>query len=284
MRFQVACAQFAPEKANVQKNLDKVAEITRQATSEGVELIVFPETILSGYFLEGGVLECALTETNLLQAIHDRLSDLSRPIDIALGYYEEREELLYNSAAYLEVGAGKSRVVANYQKFFLPTYGVFDEERFVSAGSSLCVFDSRLGRMALLICEDIWHSIMPTLCAVQGAQMILVPSASPARGFQGEIPSNLDRYDRLLRGIAEEHALYCINSALLGFEGGKGFGGGSSIVDMEGRVIGKAPILEEHMIISEIDLDLLSVSRSRAPLLGDLRTRWAALQRIISRD
>jgi predicted amidohydrolase len=53
---------------------------------------------------------------------------------------------------------------------------------------------------------------------------------------------------------------------------------------MEGRVIGKAPILEEHMIISEIDLDLLSVSRSRAPLLGDLRTRWAALQRIISRD
>jgi hypothetical protein len=43
-------------------------------------------------------------------------------------------------------------------------------------------------------------------------------------------------------------------------------------------------ILEEHMIISEIDLDLLSVSRSRAPLLGDLRTRWAALQRIISRD
>ena len=65
---------------------------------------------------------------------------------------------------------------------FLPTYGVFDEERFVEAGRSVQAFDTRWGRAAILICEDAWHSFTPMLAALDGAQLIIVPSASPARG------------------------------------------------------------------------------------------------------
>ena len=81
------------------------------------------------------------------------------------------------------------------------------------------------GRLAILICEDIWHSILPSLCAAAGAQLILVPSASPGRGFSGNTVSNLDRYERLLTAVSEEHGVYCVNCHLCGFEGGKGFVG-----------------------------------------------------------
>ncbi len=280
MRFTVAVAQFTPEKAQVHANLDRIAEITRQAVSENAELVVFCETATTGYFLEGGVLECSLEREELAAELGKRLTGLTKPIDIALGFYERHNETLFNSAAYLEATPAGVTVRQVYQKFFLPTYGVFDEERFVSAGTALAVFDTRLGRMGLLICEDIWHSIMPTLCAIRGAQVLIVPSASPARGFAGAEPGNMERYERLLQGISEEHSLYCVNSALLGFEGGKGFVGMSSVVNSDGQVVAKSPMLEEHLLLAEIDLDLLAVSRANSPLLGDLRERWSAIVKL----
>ena len=81
----------------------------------------------------------------------------------------------------LAVCAG-GEVKALYRKRFLPNYGVFDEERFVEAGRSVQAFDTRWGRAALLICEDAWHSFTPMLAALDGAQVIIIPSASPARG------------------------------------------------------------------------------------------------------
>lgn len=280
MRFLAAIAQFRPEKANLVANLDRIAEIIRQAAHEGAELVVFPEASTSGYFLEGGVLECAMEIEHLEAELHARLKDLPRRIDVALGFYQKLDESLFNAAAYLEASAEQIRTVQVYQKFFLPTYGVFDEERFVSSGNHLAVFESRLGRMALLVCEDIWHSIMPTLCALKGAQVLLVPSASPARGFEGERPGNVERYERLLRGISEEHTVYCVNAALVGFEGGKGFVGMSTVTDGEGHVIARAPMLEEHLLLTEIDLDGLAVARARAPLLSDLRSRWSSILKL----
>ncbi|RYG40618.1 beta-ureidopropionase, partial [bacterium] len=227
MSFRLACVQFPPVKAEPAANLDLIAEMAIQASSEGADLVLFPETATTGYFLEGGVVEVALTIEELKQGLATRLGGkLERPIDVALGFYENREGILYNSAAYLEVHPSEIVVRTVYQKFFLPTYGVFDEERFVSRGRHLGVFETRFGRMALLVCEDIWHAVMPTLCAVQGAQLILVPAASPARGFSGPSIDNHDRYGRLFRSVAEEHGVYVASAQLVGFEGGKGFIGG----------------------------------------------------------
>lgn len=72
-----------------------------------------------------------------------------------------------------------------HRKVFLPTYGVFDEERYLARGRRVEAFRTRFGRAALLICEDFWHSITATIAALDGAEVIYVPSASPARGFQG---------------------------------------------------------------------------------------------------
>jgi N-carbamoylputrescine amidase len=283
MAFKVACAQIAPAKGNIPKNLDTLADAILQAQGEGVDLVLFPETSTSGYFLEGGVIEAALTVEQLAKELTQRIGNrITAPIDVVVGFYEQANGNLYNSAAYIAFGEHGPRVVGTYKKFFLPTYGVFDEERFVSRGHDLGVFDTRLGRVAILLCEDIWHSFLPSLCAVRGAQLILVPSASPARGFGGPYIENLDRYKRLMTAVSEEHGVYCANCQLCGFEGGKGFVGGSMVVDPLGRLVVQAPINEPHLLIAEIDLDLVTIARAQSPLISDLQAAWQDIRRLVA--
>lgn len=285
MRFQLACAQIAPRKADVAGNLDRIVDIALHAQASGADVVLFPETSTSGYFLEGGVLEASLTSDQLVEELDKRFKGrIERTLDIALGYYQNAQGNLYNAVSYLQCDPGGITRIADYRKFFLPTYGVFDEERFVSRGRDLGVFNTRFGRFGFLVCEDIWHSIMPTLCALSGAQLLLVPSASPARGFKGPQVESLARYRRIMVAAAEEHGIWCANCQLCGFEGGKGLVGGSCIVDPFGKILGESPIADEHILLSEIDLDMVTISRSSSPLLTDLESAWGDILRIIKKE
>ena len=281
MPISVACAQIAPEKGNLSANLDKIAEYVLEAVRQEVDLLVFPETATSGYFVEGGVLECSLSEEDLCRELDLRIKRLGHPIDVVIGYYRSHEGNLYNSAAYCELGAESARIIHSYQKFFLPTYGMFDEERFVSRGRDLGIVNSRFGKLGLLICEDTWHTIMPTLTAMAGAQMIIVPAASPGRGFSGTTVGNLDRYMRLMMAMAEEHGVYAVNCQLCGFEGGKGFVGGSMMLDPYGKLLSQGPLNEEHLLIAPVDLDIVEIARAQVPLIADLRSAWGDIRRIV---
>lgn len=275
MTFVAAVGQFTPTKGDVPANLDRIAELARQAASEGADLLALPETATTAYFLEGGVLEHAMSGESLRAALEPRLAGLPRALDLVVGFYERAEGHLYNSVAYLEVAEGLVRLLRVYRKLFLPTYGVFDEERFVGRGHDLGVVQTRFGTIGLLICEDLWHSVLATLAAVRGAQVLVVPSASPARNFEGERPGNVLRYERMLRAACEEHGCYGLLPMLCGFEGGKALSGGSMIMDPLGRKLAEAPLLEDHLLLSEIDLSMVEVARAKSPLLSDLQGAWS---------
>lgn len=262
-------------------NLDMIAEIISQCSSEAIDLVLFPESATTGYFLEGGTLEMAMSVDDLLSEFARRAETIKRPVDAVVGFYELSDGSLYNSAAYIQFDPTPT-LVGVYRKFFLPSYGVFDEERFVSRGSELGVFQTRFGKVGVLICEDVWHSVLPMLCAVSGAQILLVPSASPGRGFSGEMIGNLERYDRMLRAVSEEHGVFAMNCQLCGFEGGKGFVGGSSIVNPMGEVLARSPISEPHLLTASIDLDLVGIARAQTPLISDLRSAWSDLQGMVA--
>jgi N-carbamoylputrescine amidase len=218
--------------------------------------------------------------------LQSRLKNLDRDIDAVIGFYQQKDGNLYNAAAYLTVNGERRtvNVLRTYRKFFLPTYGLFDEERFVSRGRHLAVFETRFGKVAILICEDAWHSILPTLSAMKGAQMIIVPAASPGRGFSEANVENLDRYARLMKAIAEEHGVYGVNCQLCGFEGGKGFVGGSMVVDPFGKLIAQGPVNEEHILLARVELDLVQIARAQTPLISDLQSAWADIKRIVDED
>ena len=280
MTFQLAVAQFAPSKGRDSENFDQIADLVKQAKSEQADLVVFPESAVSGYFMEGGANEHAYSCDQIATEVGKRFNS-STPIDLMVGFYESSEVRPHNSVVHLEIGPEGCRAKQAYRKLFLPTYGVFDEARFHSSGSKLGLMETRFGKIGCLICEDVWHSILSTLLALQGAQLIVVPSASPARGFVEDKPGNLLRYERMLRALSEEHGVYSAASMLCGFEGGKGFAGGSFIFSPDGVKVAQAPIHEPALIMSVIDSESVALARRSTPLFEDLREMWPLLTQIV---
>ncbi|MBL8978282.1 MAG: NAD(+) synthase [Gemmatimonadetes bacterium] len=291
--LRLAIAQFRPDKGDYPANLARAGAVFAEVGRwpEPPDLVVFPESALTGYFLEGGVQELALPAERLFE-------DLGRvhresgapPFDVAIGFYELWRNHLHNSALYASLGGADAGIRHVHRKVFLPTYGVFDEERFVEPGRSVQAFDTRWGRAAMLVCEDAWHSLAPTLAALDGAQLILVPSATPARGLTPRVgesrPANLDRWDRLAQGIAEEHGVFVVVCHLVGFEGGKAFAGGSIVASPRGRVLLQAPLFEPATVPVGLDFAEITRARAEAPLLSDLQVRlphllgdWSARRR-----
>lgn len=282
MRFQVAAAQIAPKKADYAYNLGRIGEVFAQADAmqPRPDVLVFPETVLSGYFLEGGVRDVAKTREALFADLQEQYSQHARsgqPMDVALGFYELYRGNYHNAGLYATLGTGdacasRPGIRHVHHKFFLPTYGVFDEKRFVSRGRTIHAFDTRFGRAAVLICEDVWHSVAATLAALDGAQVIYVLSASPGRDFVGDDLGNLARWKRILPEIAAEHNVWVVYSGLVGFEGGKGFTGSSCIVDPWGKVRVAGSVLNEELVTAPIDLEEIAVARAASPMLANLES------------
>ncbi len=275
--MKLAIVQAKPRKGDVDANFAALGEVFTQLASEErpYDAIVLPEAALTGYFLEGGVYELAFETESLaarIAALWRAAPGASRaPVDVVVGFFENAGGTFYNAALYLEIAEASHRIVHVHRKMFLPTYGVFDEERFLSRGRHLAAFDTRFGRMAMLICEDAWHAIMPTLAAIKGARVLVVPSASPGRGFAagGELES-VAHWRNVLQSYAVEHGMFVIYAGLAGFEGGKGMTGSSALIDPFGDTVARLPALGAAVLRAEIDFSEIDVARARLPLLGDL--------------
>jgi NAD+ synthetase len=279
--LRLAVSQFRPRKADYAANLRRLEEIFAEvaALDSPPDLLVLPEAALTGYFLEGGVQELAVSAERLfhdLSAAHQAAA--CPPIEVVIGFYEVWQTRLHNSVLAAALGGPEPGIRHVHRKIFLPTYGVFDEERFVEPGLTVEAFDLHWGRAAVVVCEDAWHSLVPTIAALDGAQVIVVVSASPARGIGPQTdgdgrPASVARWERTVQAIAAEHGVYVVLAQLAGFEGGKAFSGASTIVDPRGHVVARGPLFQEALL--RVDLDLEEVVRARAetPLLSDLELR-----------
>lgn len=288
----VALCQFRPDKGDRLANLARVEEYFAgfAAARTAPDLVVFPEAILTGYFLEGGVREHAVTAASLYEELSERHARSGAPpMEVCLGFYELWRDHLHNSALWAGLGGADAGIRHVHRKIFLPTYGVFDEERFVEAGTEVKAFDTPFGRAAVLVCEDAWHSITPMIAALDGAQFIAVVAASPARGIAPDPlhpgqPQSLARWERLLRDIAGEHGVYAALAQLVGFEGGKAFPGGSLLASPTGDIIARAPLFEEALVPQVIDFAEIARVRAASPLLADLRQRLPHLLGSLERE
>jgi len=153
----------------------------------------------------------------------------------------------------------------------LPTYGMFDEQRYFAAGDRVRAFESKFGRLALLICEDLWHPSTIYLAALDGALAVLCPSASPLRGIvDGQTQDDNARYWEMInRSYTETYSVFMIYGNRWGFEDGVGFWGGSEIVDPFGQRVAKAKYYDEDFITAEVSLESVRRKRTMSPLLRD---------------
>lgn len=281
MSIQLAVAQFGPKKGDYRHNLNRLGEWFAQVDSlvPRPQVLCLPESALTGYFLEGGVREVAMPAGDLardLQSVYRASVAGARMLDVALGFYEVFENKLYNSALYVTLGGGEPIVRHVHRKMFLPTYGMFDEERFVERGREVRAFDTSWGRAALLVCEDAWHGMTGTIAALDGAQLVFILAAPPARGpwplDAGGVPgpASVNRWERLSRDIAEEHGIFVALASLVGSEGGKIFHGASMIMGPKGDLRVRGPLWEEALVTAPLDADDVTRARADMPLVSDL--------------
>lgn len=281
MRLKLALIQIATRLGDVEANLEAHMSFIRQAKAEKADLVVFPELSLTGYVLQDLVPTVAHRPSED-DSVFRPLIKASRELDLVVGFVDEDERhRFYIGSAYLSGGS----VVHVHRKLYLPTYALFDEGRFFTPGDTVRAFDTRFGRLGMLICEDFWHASPPYLLWLDGADILLLASASPGRGLNQD-----DRLEsaRWVEGVNQAYAnlftSFVAHSNRVGYEDGLNFWGGATIFDPAGQLVARGPYFEESLVLGEIDLGRLRRVRARLPLLRDERVGLvkAELARIAS--
>jgi NAD+ synthase (glutamine-hydrolysing) len=284
MKLNLAMAQINTILGDVPRNLEKHLDYIQKARNNGADLIIFPELSLTGYVLQDLTPTVAIHPTPS-DPVFSKLLDASKSIDIIFGFVEEdSRNRFYIASGYLSAG----EILHIHHKVYLPTYGLFDEGRFFAWGNDVNAFDTRFGRVGMLICEDFWHASLPYLLWLDGADIFFFTSASPGRGLpaesQGGAPARLDSarwVDDINRAYAGLFTSFVVHTNKVGYEDGLNFWGGASVFNPDGEAVVQGPQHQEAMVLAEIDLNHLHRTRTRLPLLRDERT--ALVQRELIR-
>ncbi len=267
-----ALAQFAPRLADVEANLALHVEWTQRAADDGAELVVFPELSVTGYLLMEAVPEVAFA---LDSPEMERLREISKTAAIVVGFAEEAPGgRFFNSAALLDGG----ELLHVHRKVFLPTHGFFDETRHFAPGERIRAVDTRFGRVGLLVCRDFWHLGPAYVLAAQDVDLMCVLSASPGRGVEGGgSGEDRGRFDSaasvsLLGDVyARSFGCHVLHTNRVGVEDGVTFVGASEAFGPDGDLLVRAPDLDEHLAVVEVDTGARRAARLRMPFLSEER-------------
>jgi len=253
---RVGIAQINSTLGDLSGNTKKIMKSIDQAKSLGVDLLTFPELAITGYPPEDLLLKPQFIKQNKesLNKIIEHCSDIA----VVVGFVDSDGDI-YNAAAVLY----NKKLVGVYHKFYLPNYGVFDENRYFQAGVECPVFIIYGIGIGITICEDMWYEAGPALVqAYAGAKVLVNISASPYHTGKG-----LFR-ERMLATRASDSMAIVIHNNLVGGQDELVFDGNSLIINEKGEVIARGKQFEEDFVV--VDLDVESVFRSQ---LHDPRRR-----------
>jgi predicted amidohydrolase len=264
--LRVAMAQFAPILADRERNFDRHVEQIEAARQNHADLVIFPELSLTGYFVRDMVPDLAVNPDGPEVR---QLVEAAGSMSLVAGLIEESpRHRFYNAAFFAEGG----QVIHWHRKVYLPTYGLFDEQRYFAAGDRIQAFDTaRFGRVGVLICEDFWHLSAAAIMQAEEVDLLICVSNSPARGVDGPKVRTAETYEQLAKAFAQLLGAVVIVVNRVGFEDGLCFWGGSMTVGPDGRMIAQAPMFEESLTIAEIDPAELRRQRLITPLGRDER-------------
>ncbi len=253
-QLRVALAQINVTVGDLDGNAHRMIDAIREADGLGTDVIAFPELAITGCPPEDLLLKPEFIAANerALAAIAEKTGDL-----VAVCGFADRTDDLYNAAALLHRG----EVVAVYHKNFLPTYSVFDEDRYFRAGKERPAFRIAGGIVGISVCEDIWYPDgPPTEQALGGgAELLLNISSSPY--CMGRFEMRRD----MLATRAADAAAFVGYVNLVGGQDELVFDGQSMIFAPNGDLLARAPAFEEAMLVVDLDLDAAFQHRLHDP-------------------
>ena len=254
--IRVGIAQINSTVGDLSGNTRKIIESIDQAKSLGVDLLTFPELAITGYPPEDLLFKPQFIRQN--KECLDKIIEHSSDIAVVVGFVDSDGDI-YNAAAVLY----DKKLVGVYHKFYLPNYGVFDENRYFQAGRECPVFIIYGIGIGITICEDMWYEAGPAIIqAYAGAKVLINISASPYHAGKG-----LFR-ERMLATRASDSVAIVVHNNLIGGQDELIFDGNSLIINEKGELIARGKQFEEDFLVT--DLDVESVFRSQ---LHDPRRR-----------
>lgn len=251
--LRIAMAQFDFPVGDVAGNAARIAEMIAFARDEfAADIVLFPELALSGYPPEDLLYRPAFLRE--CEAAMARLAQAATGIVAVVGWPQSAGSVVYNAASVLRDGG----IAATYRKRELPNYAVFDERRWfdVDPDREDCVFEVNGVPVGVLVCEDLWFPEPIAATVGKGAQLVLVPNASPY-----EHDKHAER-DALLARRARETGAGIVYLNLVGGQDALVFDGASLVADGDGHVHPAAVAFDEQWLVVEYEPE----SRRFAPL------------------
>jgi len=260
-KIKLALAQISTKRENKKENLQKIEKFTIKAKEQAADLVIFPELSLTGYVVRDQIYELAET---IPGPSTKRIEDLATKtgMHIIFGMPELSEKTkatIFNTAVFV----GPKGVIGKYRKMYLPTHSVFEEKRYFRPGYQTAAFDTKLGKIGLCICYDLFFPEVCRLTRLKGTELIVAISASPAirRSY----------FEILTAARALENTVFLAYVNLVGVEDGLQFWGGSRLVSPTGDVLAKAKNDEEAFVTCEVDYSDIRPVETFIPTLRDLR-------------
>ena len=242
MKLSVALAQINPTVGDLAGNAALVSQSLQVAKTAGAHLIVFPEMIVTGYPVEDLALRPSFQAASIA-AVEKLAEQISGDIVAVVGYLDKGPQ---NAVAVIHEG----KIKARYVKRHLPNYGVFDEFRNFTPGTSDLIVRIHGVDVAIAICEDIWHSMQNIAARTPG--LVVVPNGSPFERNKDDVRL------ALVQKRAEEIKAPLAYVNMTGGQDDLVFDGDTIVVDRDGALIARAPQFEDQLIIVEIECQELS--------------------------
>lgn len=260
--LRIALAQLNQTVGDIEGNTHKIIDNIAKARERGADLVVFPELSVTGYPPEDLLLKQGFVEDNV-SAIQE-IAASAKDITAIVGFVDVARDI-YNAAAVIHNG----EIIGIQHKFFLPNYGVFDEDRYFQSGTKAQVYTLNQVTFGVEICEDAWYANGPhTIEAlVGGAQLVIDINSSPFH--HGKWRSR----ERMLCTRASDNTCAFVYLNAVGGQDELVFDGHSLVVGPTGDVVFRCKAFEEQLAIVDLDLSLVEHQR-----LVDPRRRKAKLK------
>ncbi|WP_327440333.1 N-carbamoylputrescine amidase [Pseudomonas donghuensis] len=278
----VASLQFACSW-NLEGNLDKAEQLVREAASAGAKLILLPELFATPYFcIEQCHEHLALAESYDNSPLLQRFAALAAELGVVLplSWFEQAGNAYFNS---LTVADADGRLLGVYRKTHIPNAIGYQEKEYFSPGDTgFKVWDTAAGRLGVGICWDQWFPETARCLALQGAEILLFPTAIGSEPGAAALDSR-DHWQLTQRGHAAANILPVITANRTGVEVARSdaelhmrFYGSSFITDHKGRLLAEADRDNTCVLLAELDLAHMREERLTWGIYRDRRPEMYA--------
>ena len=256
MKIEMISAR--PKIANKQANLQTMKHYIQQTPAD---LYVFGELFLTGYRCKDEYRNLAEPLTGpSIQFMKKIAKDHNCYIIFGMPLKDDKMPgVIYNGSVLIHPNG----TVDKYYKWFLPTFGPFEEKIFFDEGEEINVFDTKFGKIGLIVCYDVFFPELTKTLSLLGANIVICISAAPA--------INRPYFETLFPTRALENTIYFAYINLVGTQEDLVFWGGSQLYSPMGKLLIKAPYYKENIITYDIDLKQIEIARAHRPVIRDIR-------------